>query len=108
MWRFTLREVGMVLTHVERVLLNYCQPGLHEYGADPASSEFEQCHVCGRRQRIDGSTCMLCEAEGTGGYTLAARDDRARIDGPLCSACSRELHFRGAVRQWTLAGERAA
>lgn len=98
----------MVLTHVERVLLNYCQPGMHEYGTDPASADSEQCRACGRRQRLDGTTCMLCESAGVGRYVLSNSDDTVLVDGPLCNACLRELNFRGEVRGWALSQVAAA
>ena len=92
----------MVLTHVERVLRNYCPPANHAYQPDPASAGWERCRDCGRRQRDDGTTCMLCESDGREECVLAACDDSVELRGRLCQACRRELEFRGEVRPWRL------
>ena len=98
----------MVLTHVERALRQYCQPDEHHFGKDGISFDFERCRTCGRRQRIDGNTCTLCDGEGVSRYALENGTSGATAAGRLCAECARELAFRGAVHGWAIRLVRAA
>ena len=111
--RLALRGVtrgfdSMVLTHVERVLRKYCSPSEHRFGEDPVSFDFECCRECGRRQRIDGTTCILCDADGAERVAIKHEGSGAMTSGQLCEACSSELAFRGAVYGWAVRTAQAA
>ena len=98
----------MVFTHVERVLRKHCSPGEHRFGQDPVSVDFESCHACARRQRIDGTTCILCDGDVANLVAIEHEGSGAMTSGRLCEACSRELAFRGAVYGWAVRLARAA
>jgi len=92
----------MVLTHIERNLRDGCPPGLHRYAVDQANAGFEECQACGRRQRRDGSACVICASDARDRFILVNRAAATRLEGALCSACGRELAYRGEVGGWTI------
>lgn len=92
----------MVLTHIERNMRDGCPPGLHQPAVDPANADFEECRHCRRRQRRDGSTCVICDGDARERFLLVNRARGTALDGALCAACGREFAFRGEVHGWAI------
>ena len=92
----------MVLTHIERSMRDGCSPGLHRTTLDPANTEFEQCQDCGRRQRRDGTTCVICDCDARERFLLVNRARSTAIEGAVCVPCGREFAFRGEVHGWAI------
>lgn len=92
----------MILTHVERVLAQHCEPGTHNFPANPI--DHLRCRDCGRIQRRDGKTCLLCADDGEGQFCLANLQLGKVVDGTLCGSCQREFAFRGVIRGWVVTG----
>ncbi|MGE5595422.1 MAG: hypothetical protein ACM3S1_05240 [Hyphomicrobiales bacterium] len=70
-------------------LATYCSPGKHDF-RDAGNNGLEWCTICYKEQRIDGTTCLVCDQRGEIPVVLES-PTAGEVTGRLCIHCDEGL-----------------